>query len=59
MSTPEEVLSESGISEREDGRLLEVDVLGCANWLYNAEIELDIDLVREEDAICIGLNLKL
>ena len=59
VSITEEGFTEVGLQEREGGRFLEVDELGCAWWCNNAEIELDVDLVLEEDDVSIGLDLKL
>ena len=57
-SKPEKAFSKIGISERDEGRFWEVVELGCAFWRINAEIELDVDLVLEEDDVCMGLDLN-
>ena len=58
MSIPED-LSEKGKPEREEGKLSEVEELSYAFRRFNADIELDVDLVIEENDDCIGLELKL
>ena len=58
VSIPEEGLSEIGISEIEEGRFSEIDEWGFACWRNNAEIELDVDLVLEEENNFIKLDLK-
>ena len=42
--------------QKEQERLSEVDELGGACWRSNAEI--GVDLVLEEDDVCIGRNLN-
>ena len=59
VSIPEEVLSEIVTSEREEGMFSEVHEWGCASWRNNAEIELDVDHVDEEDHVCTALDLSL
>ena len=46
---PEEGVKESELSEKEEGRLSEVDESCFALWRNNAEIKLDVDLVQEDD----------
>ena len=58
-SIPEEILSEIGISQKEDGKFPEYDELGWGCWCNHAEIEPDVDLVLEEDDVCFGLDLKV
>ena len=56
---PDESLTEIGISEREKGRFSELDELVFACWSNNAEIEIDVDLVLEQDDVCIGLDFTV
>ena len=58
VSIPEEGLSGIGLSERREGIFPEVGELGGACWCNIAEVELDVDIVLEEDDVCIGLDLK-
>ena len=58
VSTPEEGLSGSGNSTNVEKRFSEVDEWGCACWRNNAEIDFEIDPVREEDDDWIGPDLK-
>ena len=59
VSLPEESLSESGISEKEDVIILEAVVWDCASWPINADIELDAYLVIGVDDVCSGFDLKI
>ena len=55
---PGENLSEIELSQRKEGRSSEKDELGCASRRNNAEIELDVNLVLEEDDVCISFDLN-
>ena len=55
-SLPENNLSENGISEKYGGRLYEADDWDSPWWRNNAEIELDIELVPEENSDWNGLD---
>ena len=55
----EEGLIEIGTPGREEEVLLEIDEWGCACWRNFAGIELAVDLVLEEDDVCISLKIKL
>ena len=52
-------VSVKGESQRDEGRFSEADYRDCAWWCNNAEIELDVVLVWEEDDDSIGFDLIL
>ena len=58
VSVPDEGLSETGKSEREVGKSSVIVEWVFACWRNKAEIELEVDLVREINAACNGLDLK-
>ena len=55
---PEEDPNESGISEKEEVKLSEVDDKGYPCWRNKAKIELDVEPVRGENNDWIGFWIK-